>query len=296
MNSKSVLLIDDDSDFLAILTERCHSLGLATKQARNLLTAVYAIKTHLPDIICVDVEMPTGNGLQFCRMLREEERTRAIPVVVLTANLNLEIRHACNELSVHYVSKSSRYWAVLEPLLAKLIAPPLISHARTDDCERLMDAVFSFLGDDHNVRNCGSEDGLKSLNVRESEPSSVLCIDDDLDFAAGLSIRLQELGIEVVHAKAGMDGYRSAFVSPVQAITLDYSMPNGRGDYILARLKDNPITKDIPVIVITGQRDKIIERRMYAMGAKAYLTKPLDFRELTKALSDCGIVEIPSIA
>jgi CheY-like chemotaxis protein len=296
MIPKTILLIEDDADFLAVLKTRCQSLGLETDQAHNLLTAVYAIKTHLPDIICIDVEMPTGNGLQFCRMLQEENRTRAIPVVILTGNLSMETRQACHDLNVHYVPKSSRYWAVLAPILTQLIAPPSIAHKRNDDSEILMDAVFSFIGEDHNALDGGTGDGQVFVKVQECEPSSILCIDDDLDFAAALSVRLKELGIAVVHAKAGMEGYCSAFASPIRAITLDYTMPNGRGDYILSRLKDNPCTKDIPVIVITGQRDKMIERRMYAMGAKAYLTKPLDFGELQKALSDCGIVEIPSIA
>jgi CheY-like chemotaxis protein len=296
MIPKTILLIEDDADFLAVLKTRCQTLGFETDHARNLLTALYAIKTRLPDVICIDAEMPTGNGLQFCRLLQEEERTRAIPVVILTGNLSMETRQACHDLNVHYVPKSGRYWSVLEPILTQLIAPPSNSHKRKDDCEILMDAVFSFLGDNRNALDSETGDGQVFVEAQECEPASILCIDDDLDFASGLSVRLKELGIAVVHAKAGMEGYCSAFASPIRAITLDYSMPNGRGDYILSRLKDNPCTKDIPVIVITGQRDKVIERRMYTMGATAYLTKPLEFGELQKALSGCGIVKVPSIA
>jgi response regulator RpfG family c-di-GMP phosphodiesterase len=82
-----------------------------------------------------------------------------------------------------------------------------------------------------------------------------------------------------------MEGYRLAFTNPASAILLDYNMPNGQGDYVLGRLRDNPVTKNIPVIVVTGVRDKSLERKMYGLGAKAYLTKPVPFETLRDELA-----------
>jgi response regulator RpfG family c-di-GMP phosphodiesterase len=62
-------------------------------------------------------------------------------------------------------------------------------------------------------------------------------------------------------------------------------MPNGQGDYVLDRLKSNPVTKDIPVFVVTGTQDKVLERRMRALGAAGYLQKPVDFDELRAQMS-----------
>ncbi len=63
-------------------------------------------------------------------------------------------------------------------------------------------------------------------------------------------------------------------------------MPNGEGDYVLARLKDNPVTKDIPVFVITGTRDRVLQRRMIALGAADFFEKPVDFEKLRARLAD----------
>ncbi len=93
------------------------------------------------------------------------------------------------------------------------------------------------------------------------------------------------MAFSVLHAKDGIEGYRTAFISPICAIVLDYNMPNGRGDYILMRLMDNPVTKDIPVLVVTGHSDKVLERKMLAMGAKAHLKKPFEFSQLKRALT-----------
>jgi DNA-binding response OmpR family regulator len=113
----------------------------------------------------------------------------------------------------------------------------------------------------------------------------VLCIDDDADFANVLKIRLEDHGVAVMRAHTGMEGYRLAFTTPASAILLDFNMPDGQGDYILGRLKDNPVTRDIPVVVITGSRDKMLERRMLAMGATAFFVKPVSFDELRDHLS-----------
>jgi response regulator RpfG family c-di-GMP phosphodiesterase len=61
------------------------------------------------------------------------------------------------------------------------------------------------------------------------------------------------------------------------ATLFDYNMPNGLGNYILDRLKSSPVTKDTPVVIITKVEDKVLERRLLAMGAAAFLNKPVAF-------------------
>ena len=95
-----------------------------------------------------------------------------------------------------------------------------------------------------------------------------------------LKLRLEAHGVAVVRAFDGTSGLRFAFSRPADVIILDYEMPNGRGDYIVQRLKDNPVTNGIPVIVITGRGDRLLERRLLAMGAAKFMNKPPDFCEL----------------
>ena len=99
----------------------------------------------------------------------------------------------------------------------------------------------------------------------------VICVDDDPDFAATLKLRLQQHGVDVVHAFAGMEGYRFAFTYEAQAIILDQEMPDGNGEYILRRLKESSATAGIPVIVLTGTKDQALARRMYNLGARRFL-------------------------
>jgi len=167
-----------------------------------------------------------------------------------------------------------------DPCATEIAATSDESHAISGAEEvALVDAVFSMLGAADDQAAHSAEPPHEVV-----ESPWILSIDDDFDFTDALKIRLDEYGIAVARAANGMAGYRMAFTTRAQAILLDYQMPNGQGDYILNRLKENPITCDIPVIMITGVRDHMLERRVLSMGAAAFMQKPVNFERLRKEL------------
>ena len=143
--------------------------------------------------------------------------------------------------------------------------------------ERFIDTIFSSLGG----RALDSE--LEVEPAATGSPLSkpkVLCIDDDPELLNSLKLRLEQHGIEVNQASRGMEGYLDAFLSEMQVIILDYEMPSENGVYTLRRLKENPVTSDVPVIVLTGRKDRVLEKTLCNMGAAKYLTKPVDWDKL----------------
>jgi response regulator RpfG family c-di-GMP phosphodiesterase len=151
----------------------------------------------------------------------------------------------------------------------------------------LVDAVFAALcggiSENHNEGEVGDSSGA---SLSGDGVPWVLCIDDDADFSDALRTRFEEHGVAVVRAFSGMEGYRMAFTSPARVILLDFHMPNGEGDYILRRLKENPVTKAIPVFILSGAKDRVLQRRLIAMGAVEFLEKPIDFKKLRERLAD----------
>ena len=114
--------------------------------------------------------------------------------------------------------------------------------------------------------------------------SRVLCIDDDAEYIQALKTRLESRGIVVLCATTGLDGFCCAVGEPVDAILLDLQLPNGCGDYILRQLKVNLATQKIPVIVISGSKDRALEYTLVNGGAVRFMHKPLDFEELMSEL------------
>src|SRR3989304_4801725 len=101
MTSRTILLGDDDSALLQVISRRCSNSGLNVQHARNLLTATALIDRYVPDVICVDVEMPTGNGLRFCETLADEPRTAHVPIIGLTGRKDDETIRACERLGAY---------------------------------------------------------------------------------------------------------------------------------------------------------------------------------------------------
>jgi DNA-binding response OmpR family regulator len=117
-------------------------------------------------------------------------------------------------------------------------------------------------------------------------PSSpkVLLIDDDPDVSKALGLRLRACGVQAFRAFTGMQGYWAALSQNPAVIISDLGMPDGEGNYLLVRLKTNPLTARIPVIILTGTVDGALERHMLSLGAVAYFTKPADFDALVSEL------------
>lgn len=115
----------------------------------------------------------------------------------------------------------------------------------------------------------------------------VLCIDDDLQILHLLQQRLQARDLDVICAHDGTDGIWQAVNEPPDAIITDLRMPNGDGDYLIECLKGRADTCDIPVIVLTGRRDRELERWMFTLGVEHYLPKPPNVEALAQLIHDC---------
>ena len=120
-NQKTILLVDDDADLVDSLGLRCRSIGLNVKTAHNALTAVQLMDDSLPHLVCLDVNMPTGNGLAICEAMISDPVTAKIPVIIMTACCSPETIKKCGDLCAYYIRKSGDLWKQMEPVIYELI-------------------------------------------------------------------------------------------------------------------------------------------------------------------------------
>jgi two-component system, response regulator len=66
-----------------------------------------------------------------------------------------------------------------------------------------------------------------------------------------------------------------------KAIFMDLNMPGISGFDLLRRLRHDPSTRTLPVVVLTTSKDPVDIDRCYALGANSFVTKPVDFSEFT---------------
>ena len=79
-----ILVVDDDSDSLTALQLLLSTLGFEVAAARSAQEALRSIQRRLPDLVITDCEMPRMSGLELCRVLRNRDQTRDIPIVLYT--------------------------------------------------------------------------------------------------------------------------------------------------------------------------------------------------------------------
>jgi adenylate cyclase len=81
----TILIVDDEPFNVDLLEQQLEELGYRTISAANGKEAVERALAEAPDLILLDVMMPVMDGFAACRVLKEQEQTRLIPVVIMTA-------------------------------------------------------------------------------------------------------------------------------------------------------------------------------------------------------------------
>ncbi len=81
---KTILIIDDEPDTLTYFSSLLEDHGYATLTAENGDEAIARVEAAPPDLITLDISMPQTSGVRCYRELRENEKWRSIPVIMIT--------------------------------------------------------------------------------------------------------------------------------------------------------------------------------------------------------------------
>jgi PAS domain S-box-containing protein len=139
---------------------------------------------------------------------------------------------------------------------------------------------------------------LEADPKRRTEPeqptpgADVLVVDDNPNARDLLDRTLRKEGYRTALASSGVEALEMARKLQPAAITLDVMLPGMDGWAVLGQLKADPVTCDIPVIMVTVLEDRNLA---YSLGASDYLTKPIDRDRLAAVLRKhhCGRIPCP---
>lgn len=112
------------------------------------------------------------------------------------------------------------------------------------------------------------------------EKKKILIIDDDGTLVHLLLLRLQHLGFLVDVALDGETGLKEALFFQPNIILLDIGMPKMGGWEICERLRSDPKTKNMPIIIITGLQPDDVKKRAQLLGIGHILCKPFQDEKL----------------
>ncbi|WP_414545549.1 PAS domain S-box protein [Nostoc sp. CCY0012] len=113
--------------------------------------------------------------------------------------------------------------------------------------------------------------------VPDQNRKTILIVDDDINIRELLRQQLENEGYNVREAKNGMNAIQQIKIARPDLILLDVMMPQISGFDVAAVLKNDPLTADIPIIILSIIENK---ERGYHIGIDRYLTKPIDSEKL----------------
>ena len=117
------------------------------------------------------------------------------------------------------------------------------------------------------------------------EPHTVLYVEDN-----AVNLRLVQRiferrpDIRLVSAQTGLDGVGAARQHLPAVVLLDLHLPDIDGDEVLRRLRADPSTASIPVVIVSADAHEQQINRLLNSGASTYITKPIDIHELTRTV------------
>ncbi|MEN0020590.1 MAG: response regulator [Planctomycetota bacterium] len=109
---------------------------------------------------------------------------------------------------------------------------------------------------------------------------SVLIVEDEPEFAELLSLHLERAGYAARSVHNGRDALAIATREPPDLILLDVMLPELSGTEVASRLRSNPATAEIPIIMVTAKSEEVDEIVGLTVGADDYVSKPVSMKVL----------------
>ncbi len=115
---------------------------------------------------------------------------------------------------------------------------------------------------------------------------NILIVEDSPTMRQLLSFAMKRIpNSTVIEAADGVDALKKMSSTKIDIILADINMPVMDGLKLVSLVRDNPVFKSIPIIIITTEGAEEDRKRALSIGANAYLTKPIQTHELLKLVN-----------
>ncbi len=236
--SARILIIEDDRLLGELLVKKLQGAGYEVELTLDGKEGLDRMPTYMPDLVLLDIVLPTLDGYQVLEAKVADSRIADIPVVIVSnSGQPVEISRA-----------------------VKLGAKDYIVKAQVDPNEVLDKVKEHLLDSNANLSLAGKK---------------ILTIEDDKFLSEIMVLKLKKHDCVVEHSTSGEDGLERAMSFRPDLILLDLILPGMSGFDVLTKMRATPELKDIPVIILSNLGQKEDMDRAKALGADQFIVKAM---------------------
>jgi len=248
LNKLPVLVVVEDDDLRGSISNSLRSAGYEVCTAADGPSTIKAVAKSKLRLVLLDLK----DEREVLSTLKYDSNTRGVHVIVLLDSSRFgDIELILEAGADDYITKP-----IEGKDLAKIVAEKLKKYEKMQKKKKRLKRI------------------------------PVLAIDDEAGFRKAIEYNLRLDGFEVHTAEDGLSGLEAANKLRPRVILLDVVMPGMDGLDVLTRLKRNPRTSNIPVIMLTAKNLINDVSRAFALGADDYITKPFDGKNLGKTIKE----------
>lgn len=127
---------------------------------------------------------------------------------------------------------------------------------------------------------------IKAAESADTVSSTILVVDDDPAILGMLEARLSSTGFRVVTAADGEEALTEARAIRPALVVLDVMMPRMNGWEVARALRQDEVTRDTKIVMLTAIGPQVNEMTSPLYGADAHIDKPFDFKALERIIHD----------
>jgi two-component system cell cycle response regulator len=261
-----ILIVDDEPLNVKLLAALLSAEKYETIQAYSGEEALGKIAAESPDLVLLDIMMPNMDGYEVTRRLKNNPKSRDIPVILVTALDGTD-------------NKIKGLEAGADEFLNKPVSTPELL-ARVKSLLRLKKYQ-----DQLKMRSQSTNfftppmDEKKTIQNTIDLPT-ILLVEDDKKDAKLIQSYLHGEPYQIKLVKDGEETMACVQQEKIDLIVLDILLPGIDGFEVCRRLKNKEQTRNIQIVAITSLRDLESKIRGIELGADDYLVKPINRHEL----------------
>ncbi len=265
--STTILVIEDNATNLELMVYLLEAYGYQLIACSKGEQGTEIAIRELPDLIICDIQIPGMNGYQVMNQLKNDPRTNHIPIIAVTA----------------YAMVGNRD-SFLDSGFDGYISKPIIS-------ETFVSQIEEFLPSEKRTHLIPTRYETK-FSEPESAPienkGTILVVDDSSINQDLVKSTLQPYGYRLLLASNVQEAFSILRKTVPDLIISDIHMPYTTGYEFLREVKNLESLKTIPFLIITSSTNGDQDRSYcLGLGAKAFVTRPIEPRALVKLVSEC---------